>query len=66
MSVFILQQFIKEMGAGKQLVVNQKKHDALTPPEQPGPNAGVHDSTHTFTVKFGQACGPDDLQMAYQ
>lgn len=38
----------------------------FTPPEQPGPNAGVHDSTHTFTVKFGQACGPDDLQMAYQ
>lgn len=37
----------------------------FTPPEQEGPNAGVHSSTHTFTVKFGEACGPDDLQMAY-
>ena len=38
----------------------------LYPAGTAGPNAGVHDSTHTFTVKFGQACGPDDLQMAYQ
>ena len=37
----------------------------FTPPEQAGPNAGVHSSTHTFTVHFGEACGPDDLQMAY-
>lgn len=37
----------------------------FTPPEQTGANAAVHNSTYTFTVNFGQPCGPDDLQMAY-
>lgn len=37
----------------------------FTPPEQSGANAGVHNSTYTFTVNFSEPCGPDDLQMAY-
>lgn len=37
----------------------------LTPPEQPGANAGAHDTTHTFEVEFSQKCDSSSVQMAY-
>lgn len=37
----------------------------FSPPEQTGPNEGVHNSVYTFEVEFPHKCTSDSLQMAY-
>lgn len=37
----------------------------FTPPEQPGANAGAHNTIHTFEVAFSEPCTSGSLQIAY-